>query len=524
MPDSRSLPARPSLRRLRQEAKSRTREGEFETLAEAHIEMAQEFGYGSWPLLKAFIDTRALDASKRAVALVRSACSGDLRTARVLLEAEPSLARHDLATACVTGEHEEVALRLARDPQSVSVALAPCGWQPLAYACFSRLLRADPQRAPGIVAVARILLEAGADPNVAWRSGDWLQLPIFGAAGVANSAELTRLLLDHDADANETLTEPNAIGESLYHAIEFPDLTCARLLLEAGTAPHKVSYCLWRAIDFPDPAKVELLLEYGAVADSALLHSAVFRGRPLRTVTALLDAGAPVDEPDQEGLTAMRIAVRWGRDDVERLLLDRGADPGAVTAEDREIGTVLTGGSKATAQADTNALPLPSASPAPSPSVPARVPPAALLDWASHSGDKAAVSRLLAAGAAVNGTQDAERPPLAQAAWRGHNEVVELLVAHGAKLLWGEGGSGVGAALHGARNCHHAEAGSTMQTEEEITHGDYGEVLRVLMVAGAPIPETLWDSFDVEGEFARLGAELPEGVVSPDRPARNDDL
>jgi ankyrin repeat protein len=521
MPDSRSLPARPSLRRLRQEAKSRTREGEFETLAEAHIELAREFGYASWPCLKAFIDTRALDASKRAAALVRSACSSDLGTARVLLEAEPSLARHDLATACVTGEYEEVAMRLARDGKSVSVALAPCGWEPLAYACFSRLLRVDPQRAPGIVESARILLEAGADPNVAWRSGEWLQLPIFGAAGVANNAELTRLLLDHGADANETLTEPNAVGESLYHAIEFSDLSCARLLLEAGTLPRVVSYCLRRALDFPEPAKVELLLDYGAVPGSALLRAAVFRGRPVRTVAALLDAGAPVDESDKEGLTALRIAVRWGRDEVACLLLDRGADSGAVTTEDREIGTVITGGADAPAQAHTNAASLPLLSSLPSPSAPAL--PAALLAWAAHSGDIVAVRRLLAAGAAVNGAEGTDRPPLAQAAWRGHDGVVKVLVAHGAKLLWADGGSAVGVTLHGARNCHHAEAGSTMQTEEEITHGDYGEVLRILMAAGAPIPDELWSGFDVEGEFARLGATLPEGVVSPHRPARNDD-
>jgi hypothetical protein len=71
-------------------------------------------------------------------------------------------------------------------------------------------------------------------------------------------------LLSAGADPNETLTDPEAIGESLYHAVEFADTECARLLLEAGTAQHKISYCLGRALDFDREPMVELLLSYGA--------------------------------------------------------------------------------------------------------------------------------------------------------------------------------------------------------------------------------------------------------------------
>jgi hypothetical protein len=62
--------------------------------------------------------THTLDASERAAALVASATSDDVRPARALLTADPTLARHDLACACVTGEADEVSRRLAAAPRS----------------------------------------------------------------------------------------------------------------------------------------------------------------------------------------------------------------------------------------------------------------------------------------------------------------------------------------------------------------------------------------------------------------------
>jgi ankyrin repeat protein len=430
-----------------------------------------------------------LDLVERAAALVRSACSSDLRTARTLLDAEPDLARHDLATACVTGEVDVVRRIVERDPDVVDRRLGPSDWTPLLYACYSRFLRADPVRADGIRSTAGVLLDAGADPNAGWQSGEYLEVALFGAAGIANDPILTRMLLDAGADPNETLEDPASIGESLYHAIEFPDLECARLLLEAGTHPDRVSYCLSRALDFPEPERAALLLEYGARPKSSQLRTAVFRSRSPETIAGILDAGAPVDKPDKHGLTPLRIATRWGRDDLARLLTDRGADPAAVTEEDRQIGAIVTGSGPAAVSK----------------------PPAELLDWAAHRGDAATVTRLLEAGAALQGAGD--MPVLRQAAWRGHADVVRVLVDHGAPLVW-EDGSAIGAALHGSFHCHEAEAGPTMRTDDEVTHGDYPGVLRILLDAGAPIPERLWDAdLGAEVLFARLGVDPGRGAA-----------
>jgi ankyrin repeat protein len=479
-PEPRELPARPVLRRLRDEAKSRKRSGEFATLAEAQYTVAREYGFASWPRLKIFVQTRSADVSTRAAALVRSACSSNLRIARTLLEAGPDLARHGLAAACVTGEAAEVARLLERDPEAVRRKLAPLDWEPLLYACFSRFLRADPVRTRGIVQVVRLLLDAGADPNVYWLHDEFRQLPVYGAAGIANNPELTRMLLDAGADPNETYEDPETVGEALYHAVEFSDPACARMLIEAGSSRTEVSHCLGRALNFPNPAMVEMMLACGAVPHGHHVLQAVYNRRPLSTVAALLDAGAPVDEVDEHGMTPLRVAVAWGRDDLAGLLTDRGADPARVTAADRSL------------ELDERVL-------------------NDLLEWAVMEGDAASVRRLLAAGAPIDGLPDAQFPPLAQAAWRGRAEVARLLVDHGAALRWGDGGSAMGATLHGSVHCHHPEGGPSMKTVDEVTHGDYGELIRFFAELGQPIPQYLEGvrELDVPMILDRLGVEVP---------------
>ena len=113
MSEPRSLPHRPDLRHLRDEAKRRRKAGEFPSIALAQLAVAREYGFRSWPRLKFHVEALTLDAADRAAALIDSVTSDDLRRARALLDADPALARHDLACACATGEADEVS-RAAR--------------------------------------------------------------------------------------------------------------------------------------------------------------------------------------------------------------------------------------------------------------------------------------------------------------------------------------------------------------------------------------------------------------------------
>ena len=70
MSEPRSLPSRPDLRHLRDEAKRRRKAGEFPSIALAQLAIAREYGFRSWPRLKFHVEALTLDASERAVALI----------------------------------------------------------------------------------------------------------------------------------------------------------------------------------------------------------------------------------------------------------------------------------------------------------------------------------------------------------------------------------------------------------------------------------------------------------------------
>jgi hypothetical protein len=65
MSEPRSLPIRPDLRYLRDEAKRRRKSGEFPSLSLAQLALACEYGFASWPRLKFHVEALTLDASER---------------------------------------------------------------------------------------------------------------------------------------------------------------------------------------------------------------------------------------------------------------------------------------------------------------------------------------------------------------------------------------------------------------------------------------------------------------------------
>ena len=427
---------------------------------------------------------------ERAAALLDSATSSDLRRARALLDADPELARHDLACACATGEADEVSRRLAARPAAVSEPTGPNGWEPILYACFSRLLRGDLGRAPGIREVVGRLLAAGADPNAFYINDDrWLQVALYGAAGIGGDPELTRMLLDAGADPTDDRDGFHG-NEVLYHACEFRDPTCAMLVIDAGCRQDFVDYDLGRALNFPNAEMVEMFCTHGARADAGHLHQAVWRRRPPRTVAALLDAGAPIDATDEHGLTALQVAFRWGDDGVASVLRERGADESTVTDDDRALGAYLSGRHGA---------------------VPDGVALSALDEMVILSiqgGHLATMRRLLDAGARIDGDPDTDAFPLGEACWRGRAQMTRELVDRGAALIFPGNRTAIAAALHGSRNCSEPEGGPSMRTVDEIPREPYAEIIRILLAAGATVPERLGDS-GLRGTMlvAELGVE-----------------
>jgi hypothetical protein len=152
---TKTIPGRPNLEFDRKQAKAlldaaKTHEPEalkrFEAhhprgigaeprLADALLVVAREYGFRSWPQWKAFVETRSMDRRKQAEAAARAVCSNDLGRARVLLRADPALAREDFYLACACGEVETVKAAMGQDAGIVNRKGGVNGWEPLEYAC-----------------------------------------------------------------------------------------------------------------------------------------------------------------------------------------------------------------------------------------------------------------------------------------------------------------------------------------------------------------------------------------------------
>ena len=477
-------------------------------LHDAQLVVAREYGFASWPRWKHFVETRQLAGGERAAALVRAACRGDMRRASTLLAAEPELETFDLCTACACGADGHVERLLARDASLARRPGGPLAREPILYACFSRFTRSDRARAAGIVRVVRRLLDHGADANAHYihREGDvaWTQTCLYGAAGIANDPALTLLLLEAGADVNELQGPPEGevsevtFGtEALYHASEFPDIACLRLLLEASPPPHpgRVSYALGRMLDFENPAGVELLLRHGADPNFRIpwmhhrthLHRAIVYRRSLPIVAILVDAGGDPNAVDDLAMTPLRYAVRHGRDDVAALLRRAGAAETAVTAEDRASGALVRG--------DVSATPA------------ATVDPDVLCN-AAMANDTELIRRLLAAGADPNAPGGLDQTaPLDWACWRGQHEAARALVEGGADIhaINRYRADALDTAIHGSVNCQDVFGGIGTRLPEEIAHGDYAGLVEMLIAAGARLPARVGGSEAVQEALRRHG-------------------
>lgn len=352
-----SLPTRPDLGQLRRQAKElrdAARRGDAAaverfgrhhpatlqgaaSLASAQLVIARELGFASWPRLKAAIDTAA-DADRRVQAFVSAVIEGRLRQACDIFGADPGIARRGLLAATVLGDTEAVREMLAADPAAAVAIDEERGWPPLLYACYSRWPQIDPGREPGIAEVVRLLLDAGAGPNTNDGDRTRYRSALRGSVEL-NNPGITEMLLD--AGAHPDPGQP--IGDALAHR----DQRCLRLLLSHGARVAR-TWALGAAVYNDNAGAMSLLLEAleasgaGAAeqATEVLPEAAANASYPV--VAALLDAGADPRAIGEDGLSALRLAVRAGREDTAAQLRAAGA-PDDRTEVDRLIGACLTG-------------------------------------------------------------------------------------------------------------------------------------------------------------------------------------
>ncbi|HJU39433.1 MAG TPA: hypothetical protein VJ724_07645, partial [Tahibacter sp.] len=198
-------------------------------LADAQSCVAREYGFASWTQLKDYVEAQGDDAQRlaqwRAWTFGGGYFGAKPQLAARLLREHPRLVAGDPALACAIGDVASVRAQIAKDPQWAKTRSDGATMSPLASACFSGLVRL-PEFASGIRDCVALLLAAGADANDATLDAHFPEHPLsvlYGAAGRNHDAALARTLLDAGADPND--------NESLYHAVESPDPACAQLLL-----------------------------------------------------------------------------------------------------------------------------------------------------------------------------------------------------------------------------------------------------------------------------------------------------
>ncbi len=256
--------------------------------------------------------------------------SGDLAHAQLILEHYPQVATANIHTAAILADEATVRSILLRDPASATAKGGPHDWDALTHLCFSRYLRLDPARSEAFVRTAQALLDAGASADTGWyemidhpNPRPVLESAIYGAAGIARHAGLTRLLLAHGADPNDE--------ETPYHVSEGYDNTVVKILLESGKLNSAgIATMLLRKCDWHDEKGLQLILQHGADPNAmsrwglTALHQSVRRDNGLIMIEMLLDRGADPALTNREGRSATQIAAHRGRGDALRLFAQRG--------------------------------------------------------------------------------------------------------------------------------------------------------------------------------------------------------
>jgi ankyrin repeat protein len=322
-------------------------------LSDAQLVIARSFGLPSWPKLIQHIEVvkqfewnpREGEASPKqtpAELLMRLSCitydgawrPPDAEKGRKLLQEYPELPRHDIYIASAVGDVASVRKMVDERPGIVNKRGGPFDWEPLLYACYSRLN--SPSHST--LEVARVLLAAGADPNAGflWKGLVPPFTALTGAFGNGEAGdnepphervrELARMLLEAGADPND--------GQTLYNRHFRESDEHLKLLFEFGLGKDKGGPWFQR-------------FGHTLMSPSQMLAEelwAACRKNYFERVKLLVEHGTELNTPGfRDGRTPYEGAMRAGNAEIAEYLVQHGARPAQLSVEDTFAMACISG-------------------------------------------------------------------------------------------------------------------------------------------------------------------------------------
>ncbi len=299
-------------------------------LHDAQSVIAREYGFKSWNEMRDHVEERSLSFGAAVDEFVRCATGSAHARALRLLALHPAIARANLYTELVLGDAASVKTRLQKNPEAVRQRGGAQNWEPLLYVCQTCLHKEAPERAAGLVAIARELLAHGADPNGKYDFHWHPELPrtvLWGALNAVDHLPLAELLLEGGANPTD--------GVSLHINAGMGNLAALELLHRYGVdvngIPGGVPPLRYILTWGSDPTGPRWLLEHGAdpnlpwgEQNDSPLHLAAQRWN-LEMAELLVNHGADVNRRRKDGSTPHALAEMHGNHDIAAWLLAHGA-------------------------------------------------------------------------------------------------------------------------------------------------------------------------------------------------------
>lgn len=304
-------------------------------LSTAQLVLARSYDFPSWARLKEYVrvvgqrsfnpPTETDEAEPLADRFVRYACldyqsdhSSRRFRARELFEGNKTMADDDFYVAVTVGKVSTVKAMLEREPILATKRGGPHNWEPILYAAYSRF--DGDEKDYSTLEVTRLLLRHGADPNsfFLW-DGEYLFTVLTGVFGEGERGPihqpehqycrpLARLLLEAGADPNDSQT--------LYNRMFTGGIEHLELLFEFGLgSTEKASW--FNRMGQPTQTPAEMLQQQLAWAAK---YGQFERAR------LLVEHGVDVNQPDSRfNRPPLELAILHGNQKIADYLLDHGA-------------------------------------------------------------------------------------------------------------------------------------------------------------------------------------------------------